>query len=163
MGPPPRDGAPGSALSIFPYGVSRSYLEQSLREMRLPVRIQHHIDDARRRVDPEELLPTPRLAGSAAKSSGIPIHVLRSNTVAQIKGALARVYGVDAPDDTDPAMQDVLEGIEQMQRTGDDVELTPQNAYVRRLQHQLVEQHDLSARSTGDEPDRRLVILRQSE
>jgi len=73
------------------------------------------------------------------------------------------VYGVDAPDDTDSAMQDVLEGIEQMQRTGDDVELTPQNAYVRRLQHQLVERHDLSARSTGDEPNRRLVILRQSE
>src|SRR5437016_6947846 len=28
-------------LSIFPYGVSRSYLEQSLREMRMPARIQH--------------------------------------------------------------------------------------------------------------------------
>jgi hypothetical protein len=34
-----------------------------------------------------------------AESLGIPIHVLRSNTVAQIKGALSRVYGVEPPDD----------------------------------------------------------------
>jgi stage III sporulation protein SpoIIIAA len=157
---PVRTGPP---LSIFPYGVSRSYLEQSLREMRLPVRIQHHIDDADVVLTLKNYYRRHDSPVKAAESSGIPIHVLRSNTVAQIKGALARVYGVEAPDDTEAAMQDVIEGIEQMQRTGDDVELTPQNSYVRRLQHQLVERHELSARSTGDEPNRRLVILRQAE
>jgi hypothetical protein len=154
-------------LSIFPYGVSRSYLEQSLREMRLPVRIQHHVDDADLVLTLKNYYRRHDSPVRAAESSGIPIHVLRSNTVAQIKSALARVYGVEpppeTPDDTEPAMQDVIEGIEQMQRTGNDVELTPQNAYVRRLQHQLVEQHALTARSTGDEPNRRLVILRPSE
>ena len=40
----------------------------------------------------------------------------------------------------------------------DEVELSPQNAYVRRLQHQLVERHELTARSTGKEPNRRLRI-----
>ena len=165
--PFPGGGRGGRRLSIFPYGVSRSYLEQSLREMRLPVRIQHHVDDADLVLTLKNYYRRHDSPVRAAESSGIPIHVLRSNTVAQIKGALARVYGVDAPpetpDDTEPAMQDVLEGIEQMQRTGNDVELTPQNAYVRRLQHQLVEQHALTARSSGDEPNRRLVILRPSE
>jgi stage III sporulation protein SpoIIIAA len=165
--PPAPAVRPGPPLSIFPYGVSRSYLEQSLREMRLPVRIQHHVDDADLVLTLKNYYRRHDSPVRAAESSGIPIHVLRSNTVAQIKGALARVYGVDAPpeapDDTEPAMQDVLGGIEQMQRTGNDVELTPQNAYVRRLQHQLVEQHALTARSTGDEPNRRLVILRPSE
>jgi stage III sporulation protein SpoIIIAA len=167
--PPAPSVRPGPPLSIFPYGVSRSYLEQSLREMRLPVRIQHHVDDADLVLTLKNYYRRHDSPVRAAESSGIPIHVLRSNTVAQIKGALARVYGVDAPvetdtaDDTEPAMQDVLEGIEQVQRTGNDVELTPQNAYVRRLQHQLVEQHALTARSTGDEPNRRLVILRPSE
>ena len=163
--PPAQTVRPGPPLSIFPYGVSRSYLEQSLREMRLPVRIQHHIDDADVVLTLKNYYRRHDSPVRAAESSGIPIHVLRSNTVAQIKGALARVYGVEVPDadETDSAMQDVLEGIEQMQRTGDDVELTPQNAYVRRLQHQLVERHELSARSTGDEPNRRLVILRPAE
>jgi hypothetical protein len=135
--------------------------------MRLPVRIQHHVDDADLVLTLKNYYRRHDSPVRAAESSGIPIHVLRSNTVAQIKGALARVYGVDAPadtpEDTEPAMRDVLEGIEQMQRTGNDVELTPQNAYVRRLQHQLVEEHALTARSTGDEPNRRLVILKSSE
>jgi predicted RNA-binding protein Jag len=38
------------------------------------------------------------------------------------------------------------------------VEIAPQNAYLRRLQHQLVAENELSARSTGKEPQRRLRI-----
>ena len=79
--------------------------------------------------------------------------------VAQIRGALARVYDVDAGDETDLALQEALEAITRVQQTRQTVELAPQNAYVRRLQHQLVEQHDLTARSTGAEPNRRLRIL----
>jgi predicted RNA-binding protein Jag len=43
------------------------------------------------------------------------------------------------------------------------VELSPQNAYVRRLQHQLVERHELTARSSGKEPNRRLRIYTVSD
>jgi len=45
----------------------------------------------------------------------------------------------------------------------DEVELSPQNAYVRRLQHQLVERHELTARSTGKEPNRRLRIYTSAD
>jgi hypothetical protein len=95
----------------------------------------------------------------AAEATGIPIQVLRSNTVAQIKNALARIYGVENADPTDAALEEALEGIRRAQQTHQQVELAPQNSYVRRLQHQLVEQHELSARSTGSDPNRRLVIL----
>ena len=44
----------------------------------------------------------------AAESSGIPIHVLRSNTVAQIKDALARVYGVAPPQSSEPDAPEVI-------------------------------------------------------
>ncbi|MFA6549205.1 MAG: R3H domain-containing nucleic acid-binding protein, partial [Candidatus Margulisiibacteriota bacterium] len=37
-------------------------------------------------------------------------------------------------------------------------ELSPQNAYVRRLQHQAVEDAGLYSESVGDEPRRRLRI-----
>ena len=42
----------------------------------------------------------------------------------------------------------------------DEVELEPQNAYVRKLQHELVERANLSSRSTGHEPSRRVQIHR---
>src|ERR1019366_3862712 len=84
---PPRLAPPPA---VFPYGLSRSYPEQSVRKLKLPVRIQHHVEDSdivltlknyyRRKDSPVRL----------AESSGIPIEVLRSNTVSQIKGALSR-------------------------------------------------------------------------
>jgi hypothetical protein len=151
-------------LSVFPYGVSRNYLEQSVRELRLPVRIQHHVDDADVVLTLKNYYRRQDSPVRAAESSGIPIHVLRSNTVSQIKGALARVYGVEASlDPTETALEEALDGITRAQQTRGDVELTPQNAYVRRLQHQLVEEHSMAARSTGDEPNRRLVILRPED
>jgi len=81
-----------------------------VRELKLPVRIQHHVEDSdivltlknyyRRKDSPVRL----------AESSGIPIEVLRSNTVSQIKGALSRVYGVASPDSTESALQEAREG-----------------------------------------------------
>jgi len=150
---------PGQPLAIFPYGVSRSYLEQSVRELKLPVRIQQRVEDSDMVLTLKNHYRRQDSPVRIAESSGIPIQVLRSNTVAQIKGALARVYGVEAPvDPTEAALEEALEGIARAQEQGGEVELSPQNAYVRRLQHQLAEQHDMAARSRGDEPNRRLVI-----
>jgi len=93
-----------------------------------------------------------------AEADGIPIQVLKSNTITQIKNALSRMYQLDTPDPTESALQETLEGISRAKTTNSMVELSPQNAYVRRLQHQLVERHELTARSTGKEPNRRLRI-----
>jgi len=146
-------------LSVFPYGVSRSYLEQSVRELHLPVRIQHHVEDSDIVLTLKNYYRRKDSPVRVAESSGIPIEVLRSNTVSQIKGALARVYGVEAPDSTESALEEALEGINRARQLGAEVELSPQNAHVRRLQHQLVGEHEMVARSTGEEPNRHLVIL----
>ena len=154
---------PGQPLSIFPYGVSRSYLEQSVRELKLPVRIQHHVEDSDIVLTLKSYYRRKDSPVRVAESSGIPIEVLRSNTVSQIKGALARVYGVEAQDPTESALEEALEGINRARQLGAEVELSPQNAHVRRLQHQLVGEHEMVARSTGEEPNRHLVILGPDE
>ena len=150
---------PYQPLSVFPYGVSRQYLEQSVRELRVPVRIQHHVDDADMVMTLKNYYRRKDSPVRTAEATGIPIQVLRSNTVSQIKNALARIYGVEVADPTDAAMEEALEGIRRARETRQQVELAPQNSYVRRLQHQLVEQHEMNARSTGTDPNRRLVIL----
>ena len=43
------------------------------------------------------------------------------------------------------------------------VELTPQNAYIRRLQHQMAQRYNLTSRSRGREPYRRVRIYRDGE
>ncbi|HWF57511.1 MAG TPA: R3H domain-containing nucleic acid-binding protein [Candidatus Dormibacteraeota bacterium] len=154
---------PMQPLAVFPYGVSRTYLEQSVRELHVPVRIQHNVDDADMVLTLKNYYRRKDSPVRSAEATGIPIQVLRSNTVAQIKGALARVYGVEEVDETESALEEALEAVERARQTTADVELAPQNSYVRRLQHQLVERHDMSARSTGNEPNRRLVILGAEE
>ena len=43
------------------------------------------------------------------------------------------------------------------------IELKPQNQQIRKLQHELVEQHNLSSESVGEEPLRRLRIVGGSD
>src|SRR5207237_287138 len=81
-----RGTRPNQPLAVFPYGVSRTYLEQAVRELRLPVRIQHHVDDADTVLTLKNYYRRKDSPVRAAESTGIPIQVLRSNTVAQIKG-----------------------------------------------------------------------------
>ena len=39
------------------------------------------------------------------------------------------------------------------------VELTPQNQHIRKLQHELVEQHNLESKSVGEGNNRHLRIV----
>ncbi|HUY61482.1 MAG TPA: R3H domain-containing nucleic acid-binding protein, partial [Candidatus Dormibacteraeota bacterium] len=151
-----RSAAPSGA-AIFPYGVSRTYLEQAVRDLQVPVRIQHHVDDADMVLTLKSYYRRKDSPLRAAEAEGIPISILRSNTVAQIRALLVRLFHLEEDAIATEALREAREGIERAQR-GLMVELTPQNAYVRRLQHQLVEQHSLVARSTGKDPRRRLRI-----
>ena len=146
--------------TIFPYGVSRSYLEQSIRELDLPVRVLGNLDGAdlvltlknyyRRRPD---IL-------RQAESGGVPVHILKSNSVAQVKEALGRLYaGERLEPSLQRALDEAMDAIGKVKTTLQPQEIGPQNAYIRRLQHQLVSEHELVARSTGKEPQRRLRIL----
>jgi hypothetical protein len=95
-----------------------------------------------------------------AESAGIPVHILKSNTVTQVKEALARVYGPDRGDAvTERALSEAQNAIDRVKATLTPLEISPQNAYIRRLQHQLVAESNLVARSTGKEPQRRLRIM----
>ena len=156
---PPAPITPARPLGIFPYGVSRHHVEQSIRDLDLPVRVLGNLDGAgavltlknhyRRR--PDSL--------RQAESRGLPIHILKSNSAAQVRDALARIYGVDRQDEaTTRALAEAAEAIRTVKTTLRPVEISPQNAYLRRLQHQLVAENELSARSTGKEPQRRLRI-----
>jgi hypothetical protein len=162
--PPPTTVISSRPLGIFPYGVSRHHVEQTIRELELPVKVLGNLDGAgavltlknhyRRR--PDSL--------RQAESRGLPIHILKSNSVSQVRDALTRIYGVERQDEaTTRAMAEAASAIRQVKATLRPVEISPQNAYLRRLQHQLVAENALSARSTGKEPQRRLRITASPE
>ncbi|MEP7105656.1 MAG: R3H domain-containing nucleic acid-binding protein [Chloroflexota bacterium] len=156
----PTTGVLSKPRTIFPYGVSRNHLEQAIRDLELPVRVLGNADGADMVITLKNYYRRRPDSIRQAESAGVPIHILKSNTVTQVKEALTRVYGADRPDAaTSRALQEVLEAIRRVRATLQPLELSPQNAYVRRLQHQLVTENDLVARSTGKEPQRRLRIF----
>jgi predicted RNA-binding protein Jag len=62
-------------------------------------------------------------------------------------------------DETEVALEEARQAITRVMDRLEPMELSPRRAYIRRLQHQLVERFNLSSRSIGDEPMRRLRIL----
>ena len=148
------------ARSVFAYGVSRSYIEHASRDLDLPLRILGNPEGADLVLTLKNHYRKRPDSIRQAETSGIPIVSLRSNTVTQVKEALATLYaGELGGDPTSKALDEARDAINRVKTTLRPLELSPQNAYVRRLQHQLVDENGVEAKSTGKEPQRRLRIF----
>jgi hypothetical protein len=96
-----------------------------------------------------------------AEERGLPIFVLKSNTLLQVEACLTSIFALEV-DPRDAALREVEEAIGLVQQDAKPVELSPQNAYIRRLQHQMAEQANLVSRSRGREPYRRVRLYPDS-
>src|SRR5947209_6997264 len=147
-------------VKVYPFGLSWTRVEDAARGLGMPVAIVREPEDADVVITLKNYYrrKTPRLRN--AESSGIPIYIARSNSSTQIASALASVIELRRGPE-DKALDEAREAIEEVTAGNrDEIELAPQNAYVRRLQHELVERASLSSRSTGHEPYRRVHIYR---
>ena len=59
------------------------------------------------------------------------------------------------------ALRETQDAIRRISTGARMVELSPQNAYIRRQQHQLARSHNLISHSRGKEPRRRVRIYRE--
>jgi stage III sporulation protein SpoIIIAA len=152
------DGA-GSlpTLRVLPQGISRKRLEQAIRELQLPVIVARDIDEADvvMTLKNEYKQKTPMLR--EAEDRGLPIYVLKSNTIVQMQASLTSVFSLEV-DPREAALRETEEAIGIVLAQSEAVELSPQNAYIRRLQHQMAERANLVSRSRGREPYRRVRL-----
>jgi len=145
-------------MSVFAFGVSRKRLEQAVRELGVPVNVARELDEADAVVTLRNYYKRKPAALRDAESNGVPIYVLKTNTVVQMENMLASLFDLEA-DPQEAALRETAEAIGLVQASGRPLELTPQNAYVRRLQHQMAERNALMSRSRGSEPNRRVELL----
>ncbi|HEX2221619.1 MAG TPA: R3H domain-containing nucleic acid-binding protein, partial [Candidatus Limnocylindria bacterium] len=145
-------------MSVFPFGVSRKRLEQAVRELGVPVTVARDLDEADAVVTLKNYYRRKPSALRDAESHGVPIFVLKTNTVLQMENMLASLFDLEA-DPQDAALRETAEAIGLVQNSGRPLELAPQNAYVRRLQHQMAEREGLMSRSRGAEPNRRVELI----
>jgi hypothetical protein len=154
----PRPVRSHKPMSLFGFGVSRKHLEQAVRELGVPVHVARELDEADAVVTLRNYYRRKPSALRDAESSGIPIYVLKTNTIIQMENLLASLFDLEA-DPSEAALHETAEAIGLVQSSGNPMELAPQNAYVRRLQHQMAERNNLMSRSRGTEPNRRVELL----
>ncbi len=172
---PTREVPPLHALRIYPYGVSRNRLREASESLGLPAIIVKDLGEADVMLTLKSYYRKRPRAISEAERRGVPIYVLRSNTVAQMKGCLMDAFGLEdkassspfdqegmpkRPDPLTLAMEETRAAIEKVLAGAPYVELSPQNAYIRRRQHQMASEAGLISRSHGKTPRRRVTIYR---
>jgi hypothetical protein len=153
---------PGRLIRVYPFGMSRSHLEQAATEMGVPLSIVNDLREADALVTLRSYYRRKPVALRQAEELGVPIYVLKNNTILQTEQFLATIF--ETSEHADPltsALKEAEEAIERVMREEEGiVELSPQRASVRRLQHQLAERYNLASRSLGKEPHRRVRISR---
>ena len=150
-------GSPLPTLRVLPQGISRKRLEQAIRDLQLPAVIARDVDEADvvMTLRNEYKQKTPLLRD--AEDRAMPIYVLKSNTIPQMQSSLTSIFSLEI-DPREAAMRETEDAIEAVLQSSEAVELSPQNAYIRRLQHQLAERANLVSRSRGREPYRRVRL-----
>ncbi len=150
-------GEPRRVLRLYPYAVSRNKLEHAVRETALPVFISKDLGQADAVLTLKGQYRKMPKTLREAESRGIPVHIIRSNTISQIAGFLRNTFGGDRAFMEAQALKEAEEAVARVTSTQSPIELNPQNAYVRKLQHQFAEKNKVKSTSIGVEPYRRVV------
>jgi stage III sporulation protein SpoIIIAA len=160
---------------VYPYGVSRSQLDQVIEVLNLPVVVTKNLDNADVVLALRSQVKHHSKLRQIAKNENIPIHALKSSTIPQVTKALRRILNMDDPTlpeatdlrlYTESTNNDEIEALEEARLAVEQivipksqpVELLPRPAKIRKMQHELVEHYRLHSNSCGDEPNRRLRI-----
>jgi stage III sporulation protein SpoIIIAA len=149
----------GRERRIYPFGVSRQRLQQALRETRFPGELVDQLDDADVVITLRPYYRRKPQTLHDAEARGIPIYVVKSNTVLQLEQVLLTMRSERAGDPVVTALKEAEDAIGQVLNQYNPVDLGPQNAYIRRLQHMLAQRYNLNSRSMGSEPNRFVRIL----
>jgi stage III sporulation protein SpoIIIAA len=175
-------GTQDKPLRIFPYGVSRNRLYQSIARNHYPAIVVKDARDADIVVTLKNIFRRKPELLRTAETTGTPVYVSRSNSSAQLDDLLHSLFPnaslaedeldeappeepfginggneqrmIEAMDEAESAILRIIEG-------GPAESLEPQSVSIRRKQHQLAERYNLESRSRGKDPFRHVEIYRQ--
>jgi len=157
---------PLQTVKVYPHGVARNRLAQAAKRLGVPVVVVKDAADANALVTLKTYYRDRQQTIVDAEHRGMPIYVLRANTVAQMEQFLSDLFNLtlqeqvassemsDVKTQTQQAIAAVLNG----ERW---VDLPPGPSLVRRLQHEMARNAELVSHSYGKEPRRHVRIFRE--
>ncbi len=149
---------------LFLFGVNRGRMDQVADDMGVKLDLVDTIEEATLLVTSKKYYRQKPKKVKEAEASNLPIFVLRGNTLPQIRQLLNTVYPTEIrrPDASfEQALKEAEEAVDQIKDGNETVELSPQSAYIRRLQHLIADRNALASQSTGKDPNRRVRIYQE--
>ena len=148
------------ALRIYPFAVSRDRLERAIRDLGVDASVCSHPRGANAVVTLRSLAKKRPKKLRELVSERARLYTINGNTQAKITEFLRDLFelppGVDA--EQERALRDAEEAITEVIAQRKPITLRPQNAYARRLQHELAQAYGLASESVGRDPFRSVVI-----
>lgn len=167
-------GTQAKPIRIFPFGVSRNRLEQAINLTRVHAVIVRDMREADIVMTLKNYFRQKPQPIRDAETRGISVYVLRANTIVQMENILATLVPAAStakvseptplrqqePQNVIGALEEAEHAIGVVIEGGPPISLTPQESYIRKLQHQLADRYNLGSRSKGREPNRHVEIYR---
>lgn len=157
--------APLQPVKIYPYGVARNRLMQSAKRLGVPAIVVRTIDEANALITLRSYYRDHQATIVEAEHRGMPIYVLRANSVSQIEQFLTDLFNLPGEmnlpngggdivrNETQAAIAAVLNGERY-------VDMPPAGPAIRRIQHEMARAAELVSHSYGKEPRRHVRIFR---
>jgi stage III sporulation protein SpoIIIAA len=158
-------------LQLFCSGVSQQLLEQAVRSRRLPVQQVPQVEEADAVLSVRQQLGRDPEVRRQAQASGVPILVIKSDTLPQIQRGLERLLERQGSGSTSPpatgAVEDELAALEECRLAveqvvlpqGRPVELLPRSERLRQLQAELAARYRVGAAVFGSGRQQRLRLF----
>lgn len=162
LAPPPPGHKVMDGAKIFPYSVSRNRLERAIRTLGINASIVRNWEEADFVLTVKSQMRRGAAKFDLMKGKNLPIHQLRSNTVAHIQKFLKTYFALEDLSEEELALRETEVGIRKVQTTGRPIDLAPQVPAIRRVQHETIENRGLGSKSVGTEPYRHVRIFRSA-
>ncbi len=152
---------------IYLYAVSRTIVEKVIERLDLNAEITRSIEDADIVIAHKNFAKGGAKVLSTANDYRLQIFYVKTNSMAQIQKVLKEALDIVETsqtlcgyyDDAERALDEAKAAINKILAGAEHVELTPQNQHIRKLQHELVEQHNMTSKSVGEGDNRHLRII----
>jgi len=152
---------------LYLFGVNRGRFEQMAKETQLGVDITDNLSTAELFITSKHHYRRKPQKVREAEAANLPIYVLRSSTPTQIRQFFNTIHpsggtmdNTDRADSLQVALSEAQEAINLVKNGQEAVELSPQSAYIRRLQHLIAERNEFASQSFGQDPQRRVRIFK---
>jgi stage III sporulation protein SpoIIIAA len=155
---------------MYLFGINRERLEDEARELGININLTDNLNEADLLITSKAYFRRKPLKIREAEASNLPIYVLRKPNPQQIRHMLTILNpqvknggdnGTQHQEMLAQALKEAEQAASNVRQNNEPVELNPQGAYIRRLQHLIAERNNLSSKSMGRDPDRHVMFYRE--